>query len=337
MGWTDLFKSKAAKAKPDPRVRWFGKLPTYADYYQSPTDAEWAVEFNEWVLKGFELYYSRCKAGAAHRLQPAMGAVRLSKSAMTALFAALDYGGDMRGRPFPLCFYVGVPSLQWPGPTGARVAAGLRAMDALLQLRDVVSRYFKVPSAFEQTFGGREVDVTGLDAEHDEPAWLEAGRKLTLSDWYAAVAGCLKASSLADWHAAALAAGESIRVADGEEFGPTFRFPLVMDRTCDAQVAGWLHWLGHRMKLDERFLTLFVSADAAGATGRLAVIGRELLADDFLLLTPQAGTLAFVDDFCALGAARDGGSPAAGSSSPRADRCVLPATWADFVNVKASG
>ena len=52
MSWTNLFKSRGGKAKADPRIRWFGKLPTYPDYYSSPADEEWAVEFNDWVLKG---------------------------------------------------------------------------------------------------------------------------------------------------------------------------------------------------------------------------------------------------------------------------------------------
>ncbi len=58
MSWTDLFKSKSSKLKPDPQIRWFGKLPTYADYYSSKTDANWAVEFNDWVLKVYQIYAS---------------------------------------------------------------------------------------------------------------------------------------------------------------------------------------------------------------------------------------------------------------------------------------
>ena len=55
MGWKEIFKSKA---KPDPRIRWFGKLPTYADYYRSPADEDWAVEFNDWILRGYEIYHN---------------------------------------------------------------------------------------------------------------------------------------------------------------------------------------------------------------------------------------------------------------------------------------
>ena len=59
MGWTDLFKSKSARQNPDPQIRWFGKLPTYPDYYSSKADEAWAVEFNSWVLKGYERFIGR--------------------------------------------------------------------------------------------------------------------------------------------------------------------------------------------------------------------------------------------------------------------------------------
>ena len=58
-----------ARAGADGRVRWFGKLPSYPDYYSSPADEDWSVEFNEWVLRGFELYQGRLASQKA-RPQP---------------------------------------------------------------------------------------------------------------------------------------------------------------------------------------------------------------------------------------------------------------------------
>ena len=42
MALKNLFKSKTGKLKSDPRIRWFGKLPTYPDYYSSTADEAWA-------------------------------------------------------------------------------------------------------------------------------------------------------------------------------------------------------------------------------------------------------------------------------------------------------
>src|SRR5262245_56522689 len=122
MGWTDLFKSKkSVDLKPDPRIRWFGKLPTYADYYTFPSDVDWATEFNEWVLKGYEIYHSRQNSSTGDgnnrptdsRLPLSGCVLRLPKSGMTVFASIQDYGGDMRGRHFPISFYTAYPSGNW--------------------------------------------------------------------------------------------------------------------------------------------------------------------------------------------------------------------------------
>ncbi|MBN2559716.1 MAG: hypothetical protein JXQ75_02135, partial [Phycisphaerae bacterium] len=125
MSWTNLFKSKKGpNLTPDPRLRWFGKLPTYADYYNSTADEAWTREFNDWILDGYEIYYRRLKSaeadeprggnGGKRRLPISACVIRLPKSGMTVLASVQDYGGDMRGRPFPISFYVAVPSEEWP-------------------------------------------------------------------------------------------------------------------------------------------------------------------------------------------------------------------------------
>jgi hypothetical protein len=361
MGWKDLFKSKTPKATPDPRIRWFGKLPTYADYYQSATDEAWVVEFNEWVLKGFELFYSRRSEpatqaggqGSAHdrRLPAASVILRLPKSDMTVLGAVQDYGGDMRGRPFPLCFYVGLPTALWAGPTADRVVPALRLLRELHQLGDQVVRFVNSPSRFEQVFGGREANLAGLDDAHDDAGWLNAARAMPMADWFRQAATCLLSQpsvagmGLAEWVAAARAWGGNIAKLESDDFEPTLRFPLVTDSgwsralsagagPVEMQIAGWLRWLGRRMDLTQRFLSLLVSADPARPMGRLAVIARAPVVDDFLLLTCQAGSLAYVDDLCALkrAAARDAAALPANGGSVVAVAVRAPESWADFVD-----
>jgi hypothetical protein len=342
MGWKDLFKSKAPKPEPDPRLRWFGKLPTYADYYTSATDEEWAVEFNDWILKGFELYMSRGRdSPRVPRLPSAACILRLPKAPMTVFASIQDYGGDMRGRPFPLCFYVGLPSLDWPGPTSDRALAGLRVLYELTELRDRVTRFFNSPGRFDTAFGGREISLAGMAAqsrghatETGDLAWVTAARSLSLADWFQAARPCLKVDDLDSWFRLTSAWGENIAKLDSEDFGPTLRFPLVTDIPLEVQAAGWLHWLERRMDLKERLLSLLVSKDASSETGRLTVVAREVLPEDFLLMTSLAGSLSYVDDLCALAevGARDS-QAASGVAEARPVRA--PDRWADFVH--ASG
>jgi hypothetical protein len=329
MSWKDLFKSKAARGKPDPRLRWFGKLPTYADYYSSSGDEEWALEFNEWVLKGYEVYVARQREGRSAARLSAAGALRLPKSQMTVFASLQDYGGDMRGRPFPLCFYVGLPTALWPGPTSGRAATALRLLAELTRLRDQVFRFFNAPGRFEAVFGGQELDLAGLDDESDDASWVQTARTLSFADWFAAARECLKVEDAGAWCQQAAAWGASIAKLEGEEFGPTLRFPLVMNMPFDVQVAGWTRWLEQRVDLKRRLLSLIISHDPGAATGRLTVIARDLMPEDFLLATPLAASLPYLDDLCGLRPAATEGSTAGDAPAQQGTR--VPEHWSDFV------
>ncbi len=325
MGWKNLFKAKAPRIKPDPRVRWFGKLPTYADYYCSPTDEDWAVEFNEWILKGCELYFSRQReSGGELRVPSSACLLRLPKSQVSVLASFQDYGGDMRGRPFPLSFYVATPTEGWAGPTSETVLPVLRALLELTHLREHVGRFVNSPGRFEDTFGGREIDLSGLDGATHDGSWRAPAQALSMSDWFQRAQPCLKVAALDAWSGQVTAWGQNIVTLEAEDFAPTLRFPLVMGVPFEVQVPGWLHWLGQRMDLHRRCASLLLTKDAGGATGRLTVIARdEILPEDFLLLTGLADKVPYADDLCSIGDAADGQDVEPG---------IAPETWFGFVD-----
>lgn len=325
MGLKDLFKSKGEKVKPDPRIRWFGKLPSYPDYYSSQADEDWVVEFNDWVLKGFELYRNRL-ANDGLRGAPlpiSGGVIRLPKSGMTVFVSILDFGGDMRGRPFPMCFYVGVPTAHWPGPTSDRLAGAHRVIRELVSMRREIPRFLNSPGRFDATFGHRELDLAGIDADESDASWLTAAQAIPLEDWFEAAKPGMKVTDWSTWFGLATAFAENIAEHETESFAPTFRFPLAMRFSVDAQVSGWLRWLEGRMDLERRSLSLVVTGEASDAFGSVSVIARELIPDDFLLATPLASSLPYVDDL---------GRVAADEEAPAdtGNRCQATGSWADF-------
>lgn len=322
MGWRDLFKGKGPELAPDPRLRWFGKLPTYADYYSSPPDVEWAIEFRDWILDGFDLFKTQWQERGHRAHMPSSAcAVRLPKSKMVVLASLQDYGGDMGGRPFPLCFFAGVPSISWPGPTHDRVSGALYVLRRLTDLRDEVRRFCNAPGRFEAAFGQRFVEVEGVDADTGDDSWERAAGKLALADWFGAVQEGLRVTELDRWLALAARWSGHIRALDDPKFTPTLRFPLAMSLPLEVQVPGWLCWLGRSMNVADRQFTLMISKHANGQTGSLSVVARELLREDFLLMTPLAETLAYADDLGAV-QSTDGEEGASVSA---------PATWAEFV------
>ncbi len=307
-------------------MRWFGKLPTYADYYSSPTDEDWAVEFNDWILTGYELYHARQRdANGTVHVSPGTCILRLPKSQMTVFASIQDFGGDMRGRPFPLCFYVGIPSEFCPGPTCDDAPALLKPLERLTEFRERVVRFINSPGRFEQVFGDLELEPATTDTTSGEAAWRQGARKLTMAQWIEASRPCLKADDAEVWLARVAAWGVNISALDSADFEPTFRFPLALSLPLDVQVAGWLNWLGQRMDLTRHLLSLVLSSDADGATGWLSVVAREPIREDFLLWTPLGGALSYVDDLCA--AASDGKQQAP-TESPSTG---MPEQWADFI------
>lgn len=332
MGLADLFKAKSSKLKPDPRVRWFGKLPSYGDYYRSNTDEAWAVEFNDWVLKGIEVYQRQRSADPSrsrrHGRLPLAGCmVRLPKSGMTVLASVQDYGGDMRGRPFPLCFYVGVPTAAWPGPTSNRLAAAARTVRDLMGLRREVVRFLNSPGRFEDYFGEHYIDLSGLDGRSEDDSWVEKARKITMPDWIAAVQSDLQIEDPRAWLHLIGSWGERIAQLESKTFEPTLRFPLAPGIPLEVQMAGWIRWLELRMDLNRRVASLMVSGELERVIGHLSVVVRELSAEDFLLLTDLAGAHSCVDslaDVKAVGGESESAAPGTAVPAPAG-------SWADFV------
>ena len=336
MSWKDIFKSKSPKAKPDPRVRWFGKLPTYADYYSSPADADWVVEFNDWLMKGCELYLGRIREhGGATRLPSAACVLRLPKSGMTVLAAIQDYGGDMRGRPFPLALYAGVPTASWAGPTSALVLDALHATRQLTDLRNHVTRFCNAPGRLDDVLGDRELELASFTTETEDASWEGAAGSLSLRAWFAGAQPCLKLDNVDDWYRLMSQWGSSIVQLESATFTPTLCLPVVMGIPMDVQIPGWLRWLERRMDLKRRMLSVLLCKDLSDGTGRLIVIAREVSAEDYLLLTALSGTLPYVDDACAL-MPIEGGEPDMGTRlTDDGDGCA-PETWLEFVNASVS-
>ena len=322
MGWTDIFKSKASSSQTDGRVHWFGKLPTYPDYYTSPTDDEWCHEFNDWILKGFEIYKSRADhAGHGRALLPlSVCVVRLANSPMTVLSAILDFGGDMRGRPFPMCFYVGVPTEALMGPTDGTSSGLMVTLERLLSMRRDVSRFLNSPGKFEHTFGERELDLSWLEAGKGDDGWVRPARELTFGSWFGGMRDALPIKEEDTWLRQVARRGESIKTLASSSFEATLRFPINGTLPVVTQVAGWLRWLGSRVALQKRTFSLFLTNSWDRSAGWLALVLRPMLDEDFVLMTPACKTLGYVDDVD--GGAVDGGGPS---------EVATPERWIDFV------
>lgn len=327
MSWTKLFKSRSSTPDPDPRLRWFGKLPTYPDYYRSQATEEWPDEFHTWVLQGFEMYKGRL-ARENHppgRLPVSSCVLRLPKSDMTVFSSVLDFGGDMRGRVFPMCFYVGIPTSKWRGPPSERIRAATQVLDRLVSMERDVARFLNQPGQFETLFADREVDLYHIEENTSDDTWSRMGTTVPLSHWFDGVRSGLHERRFAQWRELIGAWGKNISRHDRKGFEPTLRFPLAKGVPASVQVAGWFRWLESRMDFSKRSVSFTITGDLKSEMGALTIISREIMPDDFLLLTPMFGSLPYLDDSCALGNNKTDAAAAPDTSSPDASAPAEPA------------
>jgi hypothetical protein len=284
-------------------------------------------------MKGFEMYRSRT-SGANHsaaRLPLCGCLLRLPKTEMTVVATIQDYGGDMRGRPFPICFFVAFPTMVLPGPTSGSVRETTRVVMELMALRRQIPRFLNSPGRFDECFGDRFLDLERIDAERNDSAWLREARQLPMEQWFSRVKDGLKFDQPEAWMQSVHKWGENIRMLESETFEPTFRFPLSPAAPLDVQLAGWLHWLNARMDLQKRTLSLLVSGDLDKAMGHLTVIARDPEAEDLILFTPVANTVNSLDDLSQM-------EPPAGDGQvieTAENKPVSAQTWWDFVDGRA--
>jgi hypothetical protein len=346
-----LFRRKL-KPKPDPLIRWYGKLPAYGDYYDSGSGEEWIAEFTQkWLMNGYQAYESRRRSApsappaanheprSAQRMPSCACLLQLPQSGMTVLSSCLDFGGDTVGRKFPLCFFAGIPTADLPGITGGNALAILSTLNQLLGLGRRVARFLndpgvKGPEQFRAEFADQEVSLDALVAPPTD-SWIERAKAIRMADWYAVADDTLGAADLDAWLRRARRWGEMLAQGDAPGFKAVLSFPLAPERAPgapridrDIQVAGWVRWLEGRMDLKARPVSLVITDEPAPACSRLTVILGELSPDDFLLLTPLVADLEHVDN---LAAVREDAPPEAQAAASEAPPTLTATTWADFV------
>jgi hypothetical protein len=275
----------------------------WGDYSVSSDDQPWALEVNEWILQGFTNYHTRTNGSNNKSGRMPIGAaiLRMPKSNMTVFVSILDYGGDSVGRPFPMCFYVGVPTPMLPGPTSETLSAAGQVIHELFGLRKEIATFLHHPGSLQELMEDRCVDLSGLAQETDRDSWMVPTRDFTMGEWFDAAQDGLTAPSIDTYLRAVAWYGKNIAAMNGQGFEPTFRFPLARGKSLTTQLAGWLRWLEGRLDLGSRTYSVMLTGDSPEAPGTVSTVFRELEPDDFMLLTNAASTLPYLDDLVTLG------------------------------------
>ena len=295
----------------DSTLRWFGKLPTYADYLVQSEQPAWAREFGDWLIAGAARYHQEPNRPEGP-LAETRGVTRLPKSGVAVCFSHRDYGGDARGRAFGFCFFCGAKD-QALGSPSAAVNGSLAAMDRLVAAHDELAQTSGGVTDVSSRFSSKSLKLDQTESIAMEDRLPD----VTWGQWYQEVRPLVEATSAESWAAQLSLLGQSIASSDGHNFEPHLRFPISGARDWAAQAVGWAQWLERRLREPARAWSWFHQAAANNGPSTWTVLGRSVLPEDFLLLTPCADSVTYLDN-------------AGKSISNAAPELAAPATWQDW-------
>ncbi|MGE3180859.1 MAG: hypothetical protein AB7N71_04455 [Phycisphaerae bacterium] len=285
--------SAGKSADPDPRIRWFGKVPARGDYVAPAERPRWAQEFAEWMLAGWEACLVDSYSPPV-KLHEGFGLVRMPDTESTVIFVIRDMGGDQRGRSFPLALFCGVPTKSLPGPTPQIVPGLALVIRELMRQFDAVARVVAANGVPGDCLQNSEVNLTNLLGTENpaQPRVENSGD--TFQMWFEeAITGAdLDAGQ---WQARVEQWGAHLAAMAGGEFEPTLGFPLARTFSWEQQVVAWLSWLNARLPLAPRNFQMLVSSDPDRCPYALSIVGRFPVADDMMLLTSRYSDVKYVD------------------------------------------
>lgn len=309
----------AAPANVDATLRWFGKLPSYADYLVPAEQPPWAREFDEWLIAGAARYHELPQHSNGSKMPESRGVLRLAKSGVAVCYAHSDHGGDSRGRDFGFCFFCGAADQGLASPSAA-VADNLAAIGLLgsaqRELRETAKTSTEISGHFSSLGrrGGRAASAP----------MAERLQTVVWDEWFEEVRSQVDAGSAAEWVGRLSQFGRTIAASDGAKFETHVRFPISATREWEAQAFGWAKWLEQRLREPARAWSWVCATPAANqAPASWTVLGRAVLAEDYLLLTPAAEALAYID--------HAGRSVAAPTADATAAVGTSPGTWHEWL------
>lgn len=295
----------------DCTLRWFGKLPSYSDYLVQSEQPAWAREFADWLIAGAARYHEEPHQPSGP-MPSTCGVVRLPRSGVAVCFSHRDYGGDARGRSFGFCFFCGARDQALGAPSNA-VSGNLGTLERLSAAHDELAQNSTAASDVTARFSSKIMKLDGITRSPVHQRLPD----LSWEQWYEEVRPVVEAPSSQDWASQLTLLGQSIASSDGRNFEPHLRFPISGQRDWDAQAVGWAQWLERQLRDPVRAWSWFLQDKQDSGPGAWTVLGRAVLADDFLLLTPAATSVTYLDD-------------AGKSISNAAPETMPPATWRDW-------
>ncbi len=318
-----LFAGNAGGLGADLPLRAYGKLPFYAEYRRLDLAPGAPTAFSRWLDDG-RLAWARALAGGALGATSGMRLALHPPGQKEWIVARVWDSRDSLGRVFPFTFFV-------VAPLESHAEQPLQLFVAANALLHDIERYhaeigrLSAGGDFYAAFGKQVLPPPPADVSARADRLVHQAATLTWGDWVDATGWPFPVAEA--WFATLRRRADAWRAAPTALDEAAVAFPLIRGVAVDEQVTFWLTYL---TRLTKRELMLLWSADAHGpAGGRLFVLTRKLINEDFQLLTSDAEKYPLVDD---LTPAVTASNPAAACDPDAAPPATALATAAPAAN-----
>lgn len=296
-------------------LRAYGKWPLYAEYRRLELAPGVSTVFSQWLDAGRLAWMH-----AAPRFeQPAkMAHCRLLlrlPGAKELVIASVWDSRDNVGREFPFSFFITCP----PEALGADA---LEVFTSTVFVWDLFDGYYAelrrlTSGDFYKAYQKRAIAPKRDDLAERVRALLELASRIDAEAWFAGLG--VKDQNAADWFGSLVRRSQRWQQAPNAAAQLAVSCPLAAGVASDPQACIWLRWFEPFARAAGRAAWLIAPGREHAGPGLLHLGLRDLLPEDFQLMTAQAGEYGYVENLLRTPKSVEGGADgaAAGDPAPR--------------------
>lgn len=277
-------------------LRAYGKLPLYAEYRRLELAPGTPTAFSQWLDEGRLAWVRSMSDGARGSTRTARIVLRWPDSRDLVLASIWD-SRDSLGRVFPFAFFAVCPQ-QALGENRLQYWAACLGMHERFQKYHARLAVLGGGGDFYRVYSKQIIPIRPDDLAQRAADLLDQARAITLEDWFeSAPLGQVKPG---EWFAGLLRRVERWK-AQPESVGRlALSCPLAAGIPCDVQAIVWLEWVAALPRPGNTEPWLVLPPADSPAPGRMQIVFRDLIAEDFRLLTTDAETYDYVEDLAKL-------------------------------------
>lgn len=293
-------------------LRAYGKLPLYAEYRRLEVSPGAPTAFSQWMDAGRLAWVrspAKSESGATRAAHMLVGLPEQRE----AIVASVWDSRDNLGRVFPFAFFV----VCAPEALGSDAVERWVAAKSIYRLFDqLYARLHSLGSGgdFYRLFRKHLVDLRPDDLGQRARALREDAARITVEPWFEAL-GLDGQVTPAAWSAGLLRRAERWESQSSGLAEMALSCPLARGISYEAQVAVWLEWLGGLFKKAGRLPWMIVPPEDDRPAPTLNLVMRDLLPEDYQLLTTDDHSYSYMEDLSSLPAS-EGGAPLPSADTP---------------------